>query len=137
MRASHFTRTAVSVESPPVPLLRDGAKGANEQYPGDLHADGALVRELVRRYPTIRYLIGHQEYLRFRGTPLWQELDDSYQTKKKDPGNEFMAEVRKAIADLNLQSTWSSKATDHLEQANAVVFPRDNRANLSCDAPLA
>ena len=37
--------------------------------PEQLNADAELVRYLVAKYPSIHYLIGHSEYLRFRGTP--------------------------------------------------------------------
>ncbi len=62
-----------------------------------------LVRYLVEKYPTIRYLIGHSEYQQFEGHPLWLELDASYRTEKVDPGDRFMNAVREAVADLGLQ----------------------------------
>jgi beta-N-acetylhexosaminidase len=62
-----------------------------------------LVRYLARKYPTIRYLIGHSEYQRFEGHPLWLELDESYRTEKVDPGDRFMTAVRDAVADLGLE----------------------------------
>jgi hypothetical protein len=61
------------------------------------------VRYLVNTYPTIRYLIGHMEYRRFEGHPLWLELDDGYRTEKTDPGDRFMKAVRKGVADLGLE----------------------------------
>jgi N-acetylmuramoyl-L-alanine amidase len=61
-----------------------------------------LVRDLVGRYPTIRFLIGHMEYRRFEGGPLWRELDASYRTEKLDPGKRFMSAVRAGVADLRL-----------------------------------
>jgi hypothetical protein len=36
------------------------------------------------------------------GTELWLELDEGYRTKKSDPGDKFMADVRNAIVDLKL-----------------------------------
>ena len=68
-----------------------------------LKADAALVRYLVREHPTITTLIGHLEYLRFRGTPLWQERDPTYYTIKSDPGADFMARLRASLADLKLK----------------------------------
>ncbi len=67
-----------------------------------VRADAKLVAELVARHPTVRYLIGHHEYGRFRGTPLWEERDPNYFTLKVDPGEEFMAAVRAKIAPLHL-----------------------------------
>jgi len=72
-----------------------------------LSADRWLVRDLVRRYPTIRYLIGHCEYGRFRGTPLWEERDPTYLTPKTDPGGRFMARLRDALGRPVLAHRWS------------------------------
>lgn len=62
-----------------------------------------IVRHFVEKYPTIEYLIGHHEYKEFEGHPLWLEIDDSYRTKKYDPGDRFMNAVRNAVADLRLK----------------------------------
>jgi N-acetylmuramoyl-L-alanine amidase len=66
-------------------------------------ADAALVRYLVGKHPTIRYLIGHLESLRFRGTPLWRERDSTYYTVKSDPGADFMSRLRALVMDLKLE----------------------------------
>jgi N-acetylmuramoyl-L-alanine amidase len=68
-----------------------------------LNADAALVRYLVQRHATIRYLIGHLEYLRFRRTPLWDERDPTYYTIKSDPGAGFMSRLRALVTDLRLE----------------------------------
>jgi N-acetylmuramoyl-L-alanine amidase len=65
-----------------------------------------LVKDLVRKHPTIRYLIGHYEYLRFKGTPLWQERDPRYLTRKQDPGLEFMARLRQNLRGLGLSDSY-------------------------------
>lgn len=62
-----------------------------------------LVRYLKEKYPTIEYLIGHYEYRKFENNSLWLELDDSYRTKKTDPGERFMNAVREGVEDLNLK----------------------------------
>lgn len=67
-----------------------------------LDADEWLVRHLKAKYPGIKYLIGHHEYLEFRGTPLWAEKDSSYHTSKIDPGDEYMDRLRGRVADLGL-----------------------------------
>jgi len=54
-----------------------------------------LVKYLTKKY-NIEYVIGHHEYTLFENHELWLEKDDGYRTKKTDPGNEFMAKVRKA-----------------------------------------
>jgi N-acetyl-anhydromuramyl-L-alanine amidase AmpD len=68
-----------------------------------IRANIELVRYLAEKYPTIRYLIGHLEYRRFEGHPLWEEIDSSYRTEKVDPGERFMAAVREGVADLGLE----------------------------------
>ncbi|WP_281543246.1 peptidoglycan recognition protein family protein [Maribacter aestuarii] len=61
-----------------------------------------LIRYLAEKYP-IDYLIGHYEYQRFEDHPLWLEKDDSYRTKKTDPGVDFMTKVRNKVKDLNFK----------------------------------
>lgn len=65
-------------------------------------ANAFLVNHLVKRHPSIEYLIGHYEYAD-RSLPhfcLFRELDASYPfTIKQDPGREFMNSLRKEIAD--------------------------------------
>jgi N-acetyl-anhydromuramyl-L-alanine amidase AmpD len=67
-----------------------------------VEANAWLIRYLVAAYPTIRYVIGHHEYGKFRHTPLWQERDSHYFTGKQDPGAAFMQAVRSTIHDLGL-----------------------------------
>jgi N-acetylmuramoyl-L-alanine amidase len=70
--------------------------------PRQLEADRWLVQHLTARYPSIKYLIGHCEYGRFRHTPLWEERDSTYLTPKTDPGADFMARLRQALARNDL-----------------------------------
>lgn len=62
-----------------------------------LDANIRLVRYLQAKYPTIKNVIGHHEYREFEGTALWLEKDDGYRTKKADPGEKFMRDVREAL----------------------------------------
>ena len=62
-----------------------------------LQANIALVNYLKAKYPTIKNVIGHYEYRDFENTPLWLEKDDGYRTKKSDPGEKFMRDVRNSI----------------------------------------
>lgn len=64
-----------------------------------LNADVCLVRMLKQQYPSIQYLIGHYEYLKFKNTPLWKEKAAGYQTKKYDPGKKFMQRLRQRVKD--------------------------------------
>jgi len=70
--------------------------------PAQLQANIELVRYLKAKYPSITYLIGHHEYRKMESNQLWLEKDAGYRTQKSDPGDKFMEEVHKAVADLNL-----------------------------------
>ena len=69
-----------------------------------LRSNIALIRDLAANHP-IEYLIGHHEYLKFKGTTLWKETDPDYQTTKVDPGRKFMRRLRRGLQDLNLRAT--------------------------------
>jgi N-acetyl-anhydromuramyl-L-alanine amidase AmpD len=60
-----------------------------------LKANAFLVCYLKAKYPTIEYVIGHNEYLQFKDTALWLEKDPNYFTKKTDPGLTFVERVKK------------------------------------------
>lgn len=67
-----------------------------------LAADIALIRYLKRRYPTIDYLIGHQEYRevenpRHPAHDLFAESRPEYRTEKVDPGRRFLKKLRRAL----------------------------------------
>ena len=79
-----------------------GGKSIDNMTDEQIEANIRLVRYLVKRYPTIEYLIGHSEYRQFEGHPLWLELDEGYRTEKVDPGERFMSAVRRGVADLDL-----------------------------------
>jgi N-acetyl-anhydromuramyl-L-alanine amidase AmpD len=66
-----------------------------------LIANEKLIRHLKRKYP-IDYVIGHHEYQNFQTTDLWKETDPNYRTVKTDPGDKFMNQLRKKLADLKL-----------------------------------
>lgn len=63
-----------------------------------------LVHYLAKKYP-IQYLIGHYEYTRFEGHPLWLEIDEGYRTEKTDPGPEFMSAVRAGTTKFDFKPT--------------------------------
>ena len=67
-----------------------------------VNANAALVRHLKKMY-SIKYLIGHYEYGKFRKSKLWKETNSTYFTGKEDPGSIFMKKVRELITDLNLK----------------------------------
>jgi len=61
-----------------------------------------LVKYLTKKY-NIEYIIGHHEYTLFEGHELWLEKDDGYRTNKTDPGDEFIAKVRKATTKFEFK----------------------------------
>ena len=67
-----------------------------------LRANEWLVRQLAATH-NIQYLIGHYEYTRFEGHPLWLEKDSGYRTEKTDPGRQFMKKIRNSVRDLGLK----------------------------------
>ncbi|UCE05740.1 MAG: N-acetylmuramoyl-L-alanine amidase [bacterium] len=62
-----------------------------------MKSNARLVNYLVHKYPSIKYLIGHHEYMREKlpHFKLFKELDENYKpTKKGDPGEDFMMRLR-------------------------------------------
>jgi len=88
-----------------------GVDDVDDLTNAQIEANIKLVRYLVKKYPTIKYLIGHLEYTDFEGTKYWMEKDPNYRTVKYDPGERFMTAVRKGVADLHLKG-----AKDILEE---------------------
>ncbi|KTC84468.1 peptidoglycan recognition family protein [Legionella brunensis] len=60
-------------------------------------ANAFLVCYLKKKYPEIKYIIGHNEYLNFQKSPLWLEQDPNYQTDKNDPGPVFLEKVLQLV----------------------------------------
>ncbi len=71
--------------------------------PAQVNANVKLVKYLKRKYPTLEYLLGHHEYREMEKTALWLEKDAGYRTKKADPGDKFMREVREEVKSLGLK----------------------------------
>lgn len=85
--------------------------GGGAGYPltdAQVSANVALIRGLAGRYP-IEVLLGHLEYRRMEGSPLFEERDPNYRTSKPDPGVEFLGTVRAQIADLGLEAPPGSR----------------------------
>lgn len=61
-------------------------------------ANAFLVCYLKKKYPKIKDVIGHNEYLKYKNTALWLEKDPTYQKDKTDPGPKFVNQVKKLIA---------------------------------------
>ncbi len=76
-----------------------GIDGKDDLTKAQEKANAFLVCYLKKKYPAIKYVIGHNEYLHYKNTPLWLEKDPNYQTDKTDPGPTFVKRVKKLIAN--------------------------------------
>ncbi|PIE66154.1 MAG: N-acetylmuramoyl-L-alanine amidase [Deltaproteobacteria bacterium] len=79
--------------------------GGGKRWPltkAQLSANVALIRYLVAKHPTIRYMLGHMEWKRFEKAPFFRELDPTYRNAKPDPGRRFMRGLRRRLRDLKL-----------------------------------
>ena len=74
-----------------------GPQPNGELTAAQLEANIWLIKYLRDKYP-IEHVIGHYEYTDWEGHELWLEVDDGYRTEKNDPGEKFMRELRKALA---------------------------------------
>jgi len=89
-----FNHVAIGIEN-----VASGAKQLTEKQ---AEADAALIRRILDRHPTVRFLIGHHEY-RDSWRPhhqLFRENDTAYRlTDKIDPGAVFMGRVRAILTE--------------------------------------
>lgn len=79
--------------------------GDGQDHPltdAQFEANVRLIKQLANNYP-IDYVIGHHEYPRFIGHPLWKEKDPTYLTEKDDPGDAFMNRLRRRLSKLSLK----------------------------------
>ena len=77
-----------------------------------LQSNACLIQDLHRKYP-IDYVLGHHEYTRFIGHPLWLERDPNYLTEKIDPGEKFMRYLNYVLRPLHLKDLPESKQKAH------------------------
>ena len=81
--------------------IENVGRGAEQLTEEQAEADAALILRILRRHPSIRFLIGHDEYRDSRRPhyKLFREDDSTYgPTHKIDPGKTFMARVRSILA---------------------------------------
>ena len=97
-----LNHVAIGIEN-----IGDGDLGGDAALPltqAQLAANIALVRYLGGRYPSLEWVIGHQEYRDFEdplhpGYGLFVEDKPDYRTEKSDPGERFMAAFRRELAE--------------------------------------
>ncbi|QRN02589.1 N-acetylmuramoyl-L-alanine amidase [Legionella sp. MW5194] len=75
-----------------------GVDGKDDLTEEQVRANAFLVCYLKAKYPQIENVIGHNEYLNYKNTPLWLEKDPNYYTDKTDPGPTFVNRVKQRIA---------------------------------------
>ncbi|KTC85468.1 N-acetylmuramoyl-L-alanine amidase [Legionella drozanskii] len=80
-----------------------GVDSIDDLTDAQVKANAFLVCYLKKKYPEIKQVIGHNEYLRFKNTPLWLERDPNYQTDKYDPGPTFVNRVMKLVHSSKAQ----------------------------------
>lgn len=75
-----------------------GVNGLDDLTQAQAEANAFLVCYLKKKYPEIHKVIGHNDYLNYKNTPLWLEKDPNYQKDKTDPGPNFVKKVKKLIS---------------------------------------
>lgn len=80
-----------------------GINGKDDLTEAQVKANAFLVCHLKKKYPKIKYVIGHNDYLNFKNTPFWLEKDANYQTDKTDPGPFFLKKVMKLVNNTKLK----------------------------------
>ena len=105
MPDNYMARHIIGLNYYSIGIENVGGKGdkSEDLTPAQIASNIYLVRYLKAKYPNIELLIGHHEYNRMKKTKYWLEKDDSYFTKKNDPGDSFMKAVRGEVKDLKLQ----------------------------------
>jgi len=93
---------AIGIENVGDADLEERGAGDAPLTAAQLDADAALVRYLAGAHPTVRYLIGHQEYReledpRHPAHALFHEAVPGYRTEKKDPGRRFLRRLRREL----------------------------------------
>lgn len=86
--------------------------GGGKRWPltrAQLKANVALIRYLIAKHPTIRYMLGHMEWKRFEKAPFFRELDPTYRNAKPDPGRRFMRGLRRRLKELKLADRYRAK----------------------------
>ncbi|RAP31239.1 N-acetylmuramoyl-L-alanine amidase [Candidatus Marinamargulisbacteria bacterium SCGC AG-343-D04] len=84
-----FNYTAIGIEN-----VSSSGDGLTDKQ---IEANAMIIDQLLFKHPTIRYLIGHMEYMnqRYPHFKLFKALDKSYTPKiKVDPGFKFLKRLR-------------------------------------------
>jgi N-acetylmuramoyl-L-alanine amidase len=105
MGETYFARHTIGLNLISIGIENVGGTKRSPLTKKQLKSNIKLIRYLVLKYK-IKYVIGHFEYLSFRKTPLWMELNPKYITYKKDPGKKFINNIRKGLKDLKIYKVY-------------------------------
>ncbi len=108
MPETNMARHVIGLNHTAIGVENVGGTGDLPLTKAQIKSNIRLVKYLSKKYP-VEYLIGHYEYTNFEGHELWLETDDGYRTEKNDPGEDFMAAVKKGTEKLNLKSAPAKK----------------------------
>ncbi len=97
-----FARHVIGLNYCAIGIENVGDGGEHPLTEAQLEANILLIRYLASKYD-IDYVIGHHEYKKFIGHPLWKEKDPNYLTPKDDPGDAFMERIRSELRALDLK----------------------------------
>ncbi|MDD6118973.1 MAG: peptidoglycan recognition family protein [Selenomonadaceae bacterium] len=80
-----------------------GVGGREDLTEAQVAANVRLIRELHRRYPTLKYVFGHYQQVAARASGLYREQVAGYHSVKSDPGPQFMRALCTQLAGDGLQ----------------------------------
>lgn len=105
MRDFYMARHVVGLDEIALGISNVGASESSMTN-AQLRADELLIRFLTERNNNIKWLIAASEAANFKGSGLWEELDNKYSEPDFDPGTEFMGRLREQLQKdkLNLAS---------------------------------
>jgi N-acetylmuramoyl-L-alanine amidase len=85
--------------------IENVANDSTDLTDAQIESDAKLIRFLANKYPTIKYMIGHNEYNN-KSSPhykYFKSLNTDYKAhKRSDPGSAYMSKLRKRLADDGL-----------------------------------
>ncbi len=96
-----FARHVIGLNHSAIGIENVGDGNSHPLTEKQLESNIKLIKKLSKKY-SIEYVIGHYEYKRFIGHPLWKEVDPGYLTEKTDPGVDFIEQVRSGLSDIGL-----------------------------------
>ena len=101
MPETFMARHVIGLNYSSIGIENVGGQNKNDKLTKEqLKSNIELVNYLKDKYKSIKYLIAHREYTKYKGHVLWLEKDKNYETIKSDPHKDFMNGLRKEIKRL-------------------------------------